>query len=246
MMKVFAHRGASGEFPENSLLAFEQAIKQQCDGIELDAQYHQSSGEFILLHDSYVKNKDGIEYHFNDLTLNELLAITHSSQPITTLDQALAIINGQCLVNIELKATESDQTLRNTIVEKLRHLLNDCIQRKQFTYSQFILSSFDHPILLNIKQKIPQVDTAALIAHSPLSFDELEQTLKVKSVNPAINCLNQSLVNRAHQCGLAVWVYTVDRNQDVMQCIEYGVDAIFTNYPARTKLIIEESINTEF
>ena len=54
-MKVIAHRGASGEFPENSLLAFEEAIKQQADGIELDAQYHQASGEFVLLHDSYVK-----------------------------------------------------------------------------------------------------------------------------------------------------------------------------------------------
>jgi len=242
-MKVFAHRGASGEFPENTLLAFEQAIKQQSDGIELDAQYHQSSGKFILLHDSYVKNNEGVEYHFNDLPLNELLAITNENQAITTLEQALAIINGQCLVNIELKATRSDQTLIKTIVGELKQLLSEFIQRKQFTYTQFIISSFDHPILLNIKQEIPQVNTAALIAHSPLTFDELEQTLQVKSVNPAINCLNQRLVNNAHQSGLAVWVYTVDRKQDIIQCIQYGVDAIFTNYPARTKLFIEESIN---
>ena len=49
-MKIIAHRGASGEFPENSILAFEHAIIQQSDGIELDAQYHQLSGEFVLLH----------------------------------------------------------------------------------------------------------------------------------------------------------------------------------------------------
>ncbi len=53
-MQVIAHRGASGEFTENSLLAFEQAILQGCDGIEFDVQFHQASGEFILLHDSYL------------------------------------------------------------------------------------------------------------------------------------------------------------------------------------------------
>jgi hypothetical protein len=46
-MKIIAHRGASGEFPENTLQAFEQAITQQADGIELDAQYHQASGNLF-------------------------------------------------------------------------------------------------------------------------------------------------------------------------------------------------------
>jgi glycerophosphoryl diester phosphodiesterase len=242
-MKIIAHRGASGEFPENSLLAFEQAISQHADGIELDAQYHQSSGKFVLLHDSYVKNKAGIEVHFNDLSLNELLAITNKDQPITTLDQALAIIDGQCLVNIELKAIKSDDALRNTIVEELHQLLRDSVQRNQFTYSQFVISTFDHPLLLGIKQKIPQVDTAALIAHCPLSYDEFGQTLQVYSVNPTINCLNQSLVDSIHQHRLAVWVYTVDREQDILQCLQLGVDAIFTNYPSRTKLIVEKLRN---
>ena len=42
-MKVIAHRGASGEYPENTLLAFSEAIKQLADGIELDIQYHYSN-----------------------------------------------------------------------------------------------------------------------------------------------------------------------------------------------------------
>ena len=52
-MKVIAHRGASGEYPENSLLAFEKAIEQKADAIELDARFHESS-EFILLHLSLI------------------------------------------------------------------------------------------------------------------------------------------------------------------------------------------------
>ena len=65
--------------------------------------------------------------------------------------------------------------------------------------------------------------------------------INYSSTTPNIN-LNQSLVNSIHQHGLDVWVYTVDRKQDVMQCIQFGVDAIFTNYPARTKLIVDQTL----
>jgi glycerophosphoryl diester phosphodiesterase len=242
-MKIIAHRGASGEFPENSLLAFEQAIIQQADGIELDAQYHQASGEFVLLHDSYVKDKAGNEFHFNELPLADLLSITKKNQPITTLDKALTNINGRCLVNIELKTSVDDAYDINVIVQALVKLLNKYTQNRQFTYSQFIISAFNHPLLIAIKRFIPEVKTAALIAHHPLNFDEFKQILQAHSVNPSIECLNKKLLNDAHQLGLSIWVYTVDRTQDIQQCLALGVDAIFTNYPARTKLIVENKQN---
>jgi glycerophosphoryl diester phosphodiesterase len=240
-MKVIAHRGASGEFPENSLLAFEEAIKQQADGIELDAQYHQASGEFVLLHDSYVKDQAGNEFHFNELPLADLLSITKKNQPITTLGNALTNINGRCLVNIELKTSVADASAIKLIVQALMKLLSEYIQNQQFTYSQFIISAFNHPLLLALKRFMPEIKTAALIAHHPLNFDELKKELQTHSVNPSIECLNQKLVSDAHQLGLSVWVYTVDRKQDIQQCLAFGVDAIFTNYPARTKLIVEKN-----
>ncbi|MFB1000745.1 MAG: glycerophosphodiester phosphodiesterase family protein, partial [Colwellia sp.] len=70
---------------------------------------------------------------------------------------------------------------------------------------------------------------------------ELKKELQTHSVNPSIECLNQKLVSDAHQLGLSVWVYTVDRKQDIQQCLAFGVDAILTNYPARTKLIVEKN-----
>lgn len=242
-MKIIAHRGASGEFPENTLLAFEEAIKQQADGIELDAQFHQPSGKFVLLHDSYVTNKAGIEYHFNELSLEELQRITQDKQGITTLTDALVTINGRCLVNIELKTSTLDTTEIYTIVNALQQLLGEFVQGNKFSFPQFIISAFNHPLLQAIKQKMPDVNTAALIAHCPLLPNELGNELQVHSVNPAINCVNQPLVNDIHRQGLSVWVYTVDREQDIQQCISLGVDAIFTNYPARTRAVVEQSIN---
>ena len=53
-MLIIAHRGASGEFPENTQIAFEQAIAQHADGIELDIQFHAESSSWWLMHDLYV------------------------------------------------------------------------------------------------------------------------------------------------------------------------------------------------
>ena len=131
-MKIIAHRGASGEFPENTLLAFEQAIIQQADGIELDAQYHQKSGQFVLLHDDYITDENDDEFHYNDLTLSSLLAITLDSQPITTLGDALTTINGRCLVNIELKAATTNSADIKEITSALHLLLNSFIQKQHY------------------------------------------------------------------------------------------------------------------
>jgi len=239
-MKIIAHRGASGEFQENTLLAFEQAIIQQADGIELDAQYHQESGQFVLLHDPYIKDENGEELHYNDLSLSSLLAITVGCQPITTLDKALTLINGRCLVNIELKVTTTNCIDLTEIALELRVLLDSLIQKKCFSYSQLVISTFNHPLLAQIKVQLPQHKTSALVASCPVELAKLADDLKAYSINPSINCLNSDLVTDAHRRGIEVWVYTVDTKKDIATCLQLNVDAIFTNYPNRTKQIVEK------
>lgn len=239
-MKIIAHRGASGEFPENTLLAFEQAIIQQADGIELDAQYHQKSGQFVLLHNDYITDENGEEFHYNDLALSPLLTMNVGSQPITTLYDALTAINGRCLVNIELKIATTKSTDLKEITSALHLLLSNFIQKQSFCHSQFVISSFNHHLLAQIAQEFPHLNTAALIACCPLQLAKLAQDLHTQSINPSINCLHNALIEDAHQKGIEVWVYVVDRKRDIARCLQLGVDAIFTNYPNRTKLIVEE------
>jgi glycerophosphoryl diester phosphodiesterase len=173
------------------------------------------------------------------LPLTALFTLTNNDKAITTLTDALTIINGRCLVNIELKASTTDRAEMQIIVHALNKLLSQFVQSQQFTYAQFVISAFNHPLLVAIKEFIPQVNTAALIAHCPLLPSKVGKELQVQSVNPAINCLSQQLVNDLQQQGLTVWVYTVDRTQDIRRCIAWSVDAIFTNYPIRTRKIIE-------
>ena len=247
-MKVIAHRGASGEFPENSLLAFKQAIIQGCDAIEFDVQFHQPSGEFILLHDSYldVDDKSGNEnssinvenkVHFNQLSLDQLInSVGNAKYNLCTLEQALNCINNQCSINIELKsAAQGTQLL--TEIQKLSRLLKQVQNQSLISYQHIIISSFNHHAILLVAEYIPEVSTAALIASCPIDYAEFCKKLNVKMLNLSIDCLNSEIINDAHLKGLQVWVYTVDYNQ-IKQCLDYQVDGIFTNFLDRTRQIM--------
>ncbi|MCJ8320137.1 MAG: glycerophosphodiester phosphodiesterase [Colwellia sp.] len=239
-MKVIAHRGASGEYPENTLLAFKEAIKQQADGIELDIQYHQSN-DFVLLHYYYLdKTTDG-KGSINDYSLADLQKLNAGQNEfIPTLKQALKLIDGKCLVNIEIKSAETNNYALIKIFQLLKQVLNHAIAHYNFTWSQFVVSSFNHPLLAEIKTSLPKISTAALTASCPVDYAECALQLSANNLNPSIEIISQQLIDDAHQKGLQVWVYTVDREEDILKCYLYGVDAVFTNYPAQTKCYINQ------
>ncbi|GLX78162.1 glycerophosphoryl diester phosphodiesterase [Thalassotalea insulae] len=235
-MLIIAHRGASGEFPENSLLAFEQAILQQADGIELDVQYHHASQTFIVLHDHYLDKVSANLGHFNDFHLAQLSQLPiGQEQYLITLAQALELIGGRCLVNIEIKssATTPDDLFQQLKV--LEQTLDYAVNENSFNSQQFIISSFNHVFIAQCKQALPDIATGALIAHIPFNFASFTRELACDYLNLDVSFINQSLITDAHQHGLKVWVYTVDRTQEIKHCQALAVDAIFTNFPLRSR-----------
>lgn len=240
-MKIIAHRGASGEFPENSLLAFEQAIKQGADGIELDAQYHVQSDSFILLHDSYLESTTNGKGDLNKFTLAQLKSFDLGhNEKLVTLPEALEKIAGRCIVNIELKTLKCSSKDVSTIISALEKLLNHAIKYDNFTSKDLIISSFDHHLIYQSKKVLPDIKTAALIAHRPLEYASFTHKLGIDSLNPDIDCVHSCLVEDAHQHGLEVWVYTVDREEDIARCIEMKVDAFFTNHPKKSRKTVQK------
>ncbi len=238
-MLIIAHRGASNEFPENSLLAFEHAIAQGADGIELDVHYHAASEQYIVLHNFYLdKTTDG-HGHYDQYSLEQLTQLSlGENQYLSTLPQALALIQGRVLVNIELKTIESSPTKLTYQLKILDKILSHAIDYQQFSREQLILSSFNH-VALNLSTKqLRQYRRASLISHIPHNLNSLIEPLKIDMFNTDINCLNRQLVTNCQQLGLSVWVYTVDRIEDIQRCWDYGVDGIFTNSPQQTRQMI--------
>ena len=108
--QVWAHRGASYYTPENTLAAFEKAIKMGADGIELDVQMTKD-GELVVVHDETINRTSNGKGYVKDYTLEQLKKydfsnkhITYKGEKIPTLQEVYELIKPTSLtINVELK-----------------------------------------------------------------------------------------------------------------------------------------------
>lgn len=232
-MQIIAHRGASGEFPENTLLAIEQALLQGADAIEIDV--YAVDGELIVIHDPKLErttNGTGTIYQH---ALSYLLQLdAGQGERIPTLWQVLQLVHGRCWLNIELKG-------KNTVAPLL-NLMQRATSELELEPCQLLVSSFNHHLLLQLKDALPDLKLGALTASLQLNYADYAKELGMHSVHCEINFIDQQLVERAHELGLRVYVYTADLPDEVEEMVQLGVDGIFTNYPARSRLWLHDHL----
>ena len=230
-MKVFAHRGASGEHPENTLLAMEQAIQQQAHGIEFDVQ--QARDGFIITHDRLITCSQQNQTRVAPRTVEELQKLDLAQQQTPpTLKQVMQCIGGRCQANVELKDVSELQWIK----EELTH----AIEQLGFQAEQIIVSSFNHHLLTEVNTWELGVEIGALTASLPIDYAAFATEIGAHAVHADINALNEAFVRDAKARGLQVRVYTVDEQHDIEQLFHWNVDAIFSNYPSRAIKIIEQ------
>ncbi len=234
-MKVIAHRGASGHEPENTLSAIEAALAMQVDAVEIDI--HLVENELVVIHDRWLhKTTDG-KGRVGDKRLTELRQLdAGKGQAIPTLWEVLELIAGQCHLNIELKSEHT--------VNPLLKLLNLAIKRLGFSQSQFLLSSFNHHLLQEIKSIDSGWRIGALTGSRPLSYARFAEELEAYSIHIDVDFIDQVFVDDAHRRNLKVFVYTVDHEEDIIDLHKMAVDGIFTNYPTRSMVRIAHLKNT--
>jgi len=225
-MQIIAHRGASGDYPENTLLAIEQAINQAADAIEIDVFAVQ--GELIVIHDHHLARTTNGSGSIYDYTLSQLqLVDAGQGQRIPSLWQVLQLINNKVWLNIELKGADT--------VAPLLALLQRAEQELQFNLDQLLISSFNHHLLVQLNHARPELKLGALTASLPLDYANFAAALHAHSVNCDSSFIDQVFVDDAKSRGLKVFVYTVDQPDDIIRMQQYGVDGIFTNSPARSR-----------
>lgn len=225
-MLIFAHRGASGIEPENTLRAIKAALDANVDGIEIDV--HQVDDKLVVIHDRWLhRTTSGIGQikHYNFTDLRQLDA--GKGEKIPTLDEVLSLTSAKCIVNIELKSVDNIEILFNCI--------DDAQKKHNFDINQVLLSSFNHRLLNNIKEQRPEFLIGALTACYPLEYSKFAEKLKAYSVHLDIDFISESFVQDAHSRGLKVYVYTVDELEDITAVKALGVDGIFSNLPTKTK-----------
>lgn len=149
MMKIWAHRGCSQRYPENTLLAFEKAAELDgLTGIELDIQFTKD-GEMVVIHDERVdRTTEGIGY-VRDYTLSEIkklhiYADENPNQSIPTISEVLDLLKDRMRnglkVNIELKNSVYPY---EGMEEKIVELIRQYGLQQNIVYSSFSALSLE-------------------------------------------------------------------------------------------------------
>jgi glycerophosphoryl diester phosphodiesterase len=200
---------------------------QDADAIEIDV--FAVDGELIVIHDHHLArttNGSGSIYQHSLAQLQQLDA--GSGQRIPTLWQVLQLLAPTTLwLNIELKVENTVAPLL-WLIERAKHELN-------FSADRLLVSSFNHHLLADIKRQSPQLKLGALTASLAVDYATFAQQLQAYSLNCDVSFINQDLVDDAKARGLKVYVYTVDQADDIARMQQYGVDGIFSNYPAKAR-----------
>ena len=221
-MQAFAHRGASGNYPENTASAINAALQAQVDGIELDVQ--SCADNFVIIHDSWLDRTTNGNGRVVDTPFSEIARLdAGNGQHVLNLQQVLELIGSQTQINLELKHTFG--------LDKLVQILEQNVAEGIIEREQLLLSSFDHHQLKWLKQNLPWVKIGALTASIPLNYAYFAENLHAYSVHLDKNFINHEFVADA-------MAYTVDKQQEIEEMQNLGVDGIFSNYPCYAKMIL--------
>ena len=240
MSKVFAHRGWSGKYPENTMLAFEKAIELDIDGIELDVHMSKDR-QLVIIHDESVNRTCNGRGFVRDMTVEELKALDASAgfagvygkNEIPTLREYMERVKDLPLVtNIELKTNVNDY-------EGLPEMVYDMI-KEYGLQDRVIISSFNHYTVMRMKAIAPELKYGFLSSSWILDIGEYCKKYDVPCYHPLFNNCTPELVKEMKDYGLEINAYTVNLEEDIRRLCQLGIDGIIGNYPDLIKQVIAE------
>lgn len=236
---IWAHRGASGYAPENTLAAFEIAIKMKADGIELDVQMTKD-GELVVIHDETLDRVCLFSGWVKDYTLKELKALNvnnnflyQARMKIPTLKEVFELVKDtDLMINIELK---NGIIFYKDIEEKVINLV-----KEHKLLSRIVFSSFNHISIMKIKHLEPSAQVGFIYGDGFLNVHEYGKKYGVDALHPAFYNLQYSgIIEKCRDFGLKVNTWTVNEIEHLKMACEMKVDAIITNYPDRARKVLE-------
>lgn len=246
-IEVHGHRGARARFPENTLPAFEYAIAQGVDVLELDLGITKDK-VVVVSHDSVLRspvcNGPRNEVPIYSLTLAEVRQWDCGSEQnplfpsqkvvtgtrVPTLDEVFALAaKGKFKFNIETKINPAEPALTPEPKDFARLVLD--VIRKHHLESRVILESFDFRTLHAMKDLAPEIALSALYSGNPKSFVEIAKESGAKIVSPEYRLVTAEQVKAAHAAGVTVIPWTSNTPHEWDALIAAGVDAIITDDP---------------
>ena len=229
---VIAHRGASGHRPENTWSAYELAVEQAADMIEIDLHLCLDQ-RIVVTHDCDLGGLGG-NGEVTDHPLSTIRSLdAGDGQMVPTLEEVLDGFGARIAFNLELKGGT-----RGRYAGLERAALDAVVARDLLDTTLF--SSFNDQTLRALGDTVRDARLGLLV--DPIrARDAVARALDLgaEALNPWVGLADARLIDEAHAAGLAVYVFTVDEPPEMQRLLALGVDGIFTNYPDRLRKLVE-------
>ena len=220
-MLCIGHRGAMGHAPENTVLSIRKAIELGADWVEIDV--HLADGQLIVIHNETLDRTTNGRGKLSGYSIAKLRALEAGrGEKIPTLQEVIEEVKGKVGLNIELKGIATGEAVA------IQLLALDKEHQEQILVSSFLMDE-----LVNVSRIDKTIKLGVLSGKDvALAFDWVNK-LNAYSIHLSLKQTTAESVQQAHDAGLKLLVYTVNKKVDITRMKLLGVDGVFTNYPDR-------------
>ncbi|MFQ5724180.1 MAG: glycerophosphodiester phosphodiesterase [Terriglobia bacterium] len=220
---IIAHRGAPGRL-ENTLEGFLAGIQAGADWIELDV--HQTADSHLVVHHDFTLGGKALA----ELTLREAKRLARQVKQIElpALEDVIEAVPERIGLGVEIKAPFIGAAVVKTLA-------------RQRATGRALLSSFHFPTIRQLAEVRPRVPTGLLTI--PRLFDPVKEIRRARAqaLCPEHSRCDRRLVREVQQAGFQVFVWTVNREDDLRRMLELRVDGIITDYPTRLRRLLQQT-----
>ncbi len=215
MLRI-GHRGARSYAPENTLASFKKAIEIGVDAVELDVR-KTKDGKLVVIHDADVKRTTDGEGLVCELTLAQIKDLSSEGEKIPTLEEALDFLDKKMKVLIELKEEGEEEQVLSFV-------------HSRGLEKNVVVISFLEEALKKVRALNKNVETGLIYAmHSNPIKAALE--LKANYLVALYRFVHKATVQKAHENGLKIVVWTINTSQEAQEYAKKGVDGIASDKP---------------
>ncbi len=247
MINIIAHRGANKVAPQNTIPAFKKAIEMKAHGFENDVHLTKDSIP-VVCHNYDIDQTSNGSGLISDYTYEELLKFDFGSYfspefagtTIPTLDEFYELCTDLKVINVEIKSPRDkklDEIVEKTIESAKKFNLSD----------RLIISSFDPDVLLKVKDYDSSVKTGILYdPNSPIAeeicddFVTYARKIKADALHPYFALVSEDYIEEAHEAGLIVNPWTVNKDFQIENLCAWGCDGVITDVPDLARSIAEK------
>lgn len=241
---VVAHKGASAYLPGNTLAAFELAIRQGADCIEIDVQLT-GDGNIVVYDRWYVEDGD-VQRPVVQLSLNSIQQLRsqrrernaqHEPSALLTLPEVLSHLkHANVELMIELKNSRLLQPLN--LAQRVIDDLNDFAM-----VSRSYLLSYDHELVAAIKSS--DIRRGILYVGRLINIAETLQATHADFIETRNDFLDDSFVAQLHQMGVQICGWGTDDNREIARLVSLGADMITTDAPDLARRVIRDAVQAQ-